>query len=236
MSIDLKRDVLRLLEEDEEFRYAVAGKLGILEILKRLDRIEEEQRKIWEEIRSLREGQKELFKGQEKLFKTQEELIKGQRELFRSQERLWRGYERLRSYVKSGFRSLSRTLGVAFEDYAASFVELLLEEMGYPEVEVGRKLIAYKGDVVEINIFAEEPLVVGEATTKVESMEEAEEEVGKLLEKARVVEETLGRKPQLLILSIARASPEVSDKLEELARRNGIGLVLGREIEEALAI
>jgi len=35
------------LEEDEEFRYAIAGKLGILEILRRLDRIEEELRKLW---------------------------------------------------------------------------------------------------------------------------------------------------------------------------------------------
>ena len=37
---ELKRQLLRLLEEDEEFRYAVAGRLGLLEILKRLDGIE----------------------------------------------------------------------------------------------------------------------------------------------------------------------------------------------------
>ena len=37
MSTELKKRLLRLLEEDEEFRYAVAGRLGMLEILKRLD-------------------------------------------------------------------------------------------------------------------------------------------------------------------------------------------------------
>ncbi len=47
LSVDEKKRFLRALEEDEEFRYAVAGKLGILEVLKRLDRIEEELRKLW---------------------------------------------------------------------------------------------------------------------------------------------------------------------------------------------
>ncbi len=45
---ELKAKILELLEKDEEFRYAVAGKIGLLEILKRLDRIEEEIRKLWE--------------------------------------------------------------------------------------------------------------------------------------------------------------------------------------------
>ncbi len=51
LSVDEKKRFLRALEEDEEFRYAVAGKLGLLEVLKRLDRIEEELRKLW--IKSL---------------------------------------------------------------------------------------------------------------------------------------------------------------------------------------
>ncbi|MEM4287862.1 MAG: hypothetical protein QXV97_03520 [Candidatus Caldarchaeum sp.] len=54
MAADLKRELLRLLEEDEEFRYAVAGRIGILEILKRLDRLEEWQNRLWEEVRDLR--------------------------------------------------------------------------------------------------------------------------------------------------------------------------------------
>ncbi len=38
--MDLKRELLRLLDEDEEFRYTVAGRIGILEILKLLNRLE----------------------------------------------------------------------------------------------------------------------------------------------------------------------------------------------------
>ncbi|MEM3169132.1 MAG: hypothetical protein QXM91_07430, partial [Nitrososphaerota archaeon] len=36
----LKSRILKLLREDEEFRYAVAGLIGLDEILKRLDRHE----------------------------------------------------------------------------------------------------------------------------------------------------------------------------------------------------
>jgi len=37
---ELKSKMLKLLEEDVEFRYAVAGLIGLEEILKRLDRHE----------------------------------------------------------------------------------------------------------------------------------------------------------------------------------------------------
>jgi len=37
----LKKEFLELLEKDLEFRYTVAGYLGLSEILKRLDRLEE---------------------------------------------------------------------------------------------------------------------------------------------------------------------------------------------------
>ena len=74
MGTDLKRELLRLLDEDEEFRYAVAGRIGILEILKRLDRLEEGQNRLWEEVRSLREGQEKLWEGQNKLWENSERL------------------------------------------------------------------------------------------------------------------------------------------------------------------
>ncbi|MEM3575334.1 MAG: hypothetical protein QXQ76_06305, partial [Candidatus Bathyarchaeia archaeon] len=64
----LRREVLELLDKDPEFRYAVAGYLGMSEIIKRLDALEEGQRKLWEgqnklweEVRALREGQNKLW-------------------------------------------------------------------------------------------------------------------------------------------------------------------------------
>lgn len=71
---ELKKEFLKLLEEDTEFRYALAGYLGLSEILKRLDRLEEGQNKLWEaqnrlweEIKSLREGQNSPLEEQKRL-------------------------------------------------------------------------------------------------------------------------------------------------------------------------
>jgi hypothetical protein len=68
MAVRLRRQFLKLLDEDKEFRYTVAGYLGLGEILKRLDSIEENIRKIWEEIRGLREGQERLWEAQNRLW------------------------------------------------------------------------------------------------------------------------------------------------------------------------
>lgn len=61
MAEKLKREFIDLLEKDVEFRYTVAGYIGLSEILKRLDRLEEgqnrlweNQNRLWEEVRDLR--------------------------------------------------------------------------------------------------------------------------------------------------------------------------------------
>jgi hypothetical protein len=218
----LKREILELLDKDVEFRYAVAGYLGLSEIMKKLDalveeqiRLREEQTKIWKEITKLWEGQNKLW-----------EEVK----LLRA------NYERMRKYMLSGFRELSASIGVAFEDHAAAFLDVLLEEMGYPDARVGRKILAYEGEAVEINLFCEKPLLVGEATVNVKSTEEAEREIRKLLERVKIIEEKYGRKPEMIVLSVARATEEAMKTLKNLTEKHGVKLILGKEIEETLAI
>ena len=50
---ELKSRMLKLLREDEEFRYAVAGLLGMEEILKRIDRHEAELVRLREDMNNL---------------------------------------------------------------------------------------------------------------------------------------------------------------------------------------
>jgi len=242
MSEKLKKEFIELLERDRDFRYTVAGYLGLSEILKRLDRLEEGQNKLWEnqnrlwegqaklweEVRSLREGQNRLWEGQAKLWDEVKSLREGQ-------NRLWDEVRRVRRYMVSGFRELKSSLGVAFEDHAASFLELMLEEMGYAGAKVEKKFFVHDGEVVEVNLFCEKPLVVGEATVSVKDAREAEVEVEKLLKRAKVVEEKYG-KPEMIILSVARPTEEAVKALKALAEKHAIKLVLGKEIEEFLAV
>jgi SMC interacting uncharacterized protein involved in chromosome segregation len=86
---ELKEKFLELLDKDKEFRYAVAGYLGIAEILRRLDPLEETQRKILEEIKALRENQ-------EKLWENQNRMLENQNKLWENQSKMWEEIKNLR--------------------------------------------------------------------------------------------------------------------------------------------
>ena len=58
----LKKEILELLEKDVEFRYAVAGYLGLLELLKRMDKHETELIRLREDLNRLRKDMIEGFK------------------------------------------------------------------------------------------------------------------------------------------------------------------------------
>ena len=70
----LKEEILRLIKEDEEFRYAIIGLLG----LHRLDKIEEAILRLTENVAKLADLQAKtearLAKVEERLFKVEERL------------------------------------------------------------------------------------------------------------------------------------------------------------------
>ncbi|MFP3161633.1 MAG: DUF3782 domain-containing protein [Vulcanisaeta sp.] len=55
MGVDLRKELLRLLKEDEEFRLAVTGLLGIDEILKAIKSLQEQMVKLQEQVAKLQE-------------------------------------------------------------------------------------------------------------------------------------------------------------------------------------
>jgi len=94
-----KERILKTLEVDIEFRYAIAGLIGLGEILRRLDRHEEELKKIWEEIARLREDMNRGFERYDKeIEKLREDMVKGferyDMELARLREDMLKGFER----------------------------------------------------------------------------------------------------------------------------------------------
>jgi len=299
MAVRLRRQFLKLLEEDKEFRYTVAGYLGLGEILKRLDSIEENIRKIWEEIRGLREGQEKLWEaqnrlweevkalregqeklwdgqnklweevkqlregqnklweevkalreGQEKLWEEVKLLREGQNKLWEGQnrlweevkalreeqEKLWASHRRLENYMRSAFGELRTALGVTYEMHAAAYLTMMLYEMGYEKAEVVSKSFVEDGEIVEVDLFNEEPLVVGEVTLAVKDVGDAEREVEKVMRHVALVERVFGRRVFMAVLSVANLYPEAADTLKSLAARNGIRLILGREIKEELQL
>jgi hypothetical protein len=234
MAEKLKREFIELLETDKEFRYTVAGYLGLSEVLRRMDRMEERMLALEERMLKLEERMLRVEENQERLWEAVKRLEENQRKLWEAVKGLEEGQNRLWRYVKSGFKELREMLGMTFEATARAFIDVLLDEMGYPEASVSVKHFAVDGEVVEVDAFCEDPLVVGEITNYIKSRDEAESEVKKLRSRISLVERRYGRRVMLAVLVVATASEEVSSHLREVAGRNGILVVLGREIGEKL--
>ena len=257
----LKEEFLELLERDKEFRYAVIGYLGLDRIERTQTAILEEIKRIWEEIKALREGQNKLWEEANKIWKevkalreSQEKLweeVKALREsqhklweevkaLREGQEKLWEEVKALREnqgrlwrYVKSGFEGIREALGISFEEYIASFLRFMLYELGYTDVKVEvRKYVVYEGEVIEINVLSEDPLVVGEVTLTIRNTDEADREVRKLVERAEIVSKVYGKKPYMKVLAVGNAPEEVIEYLRKLTTRYDVKLIIGREIKE----
>ncbi len=74
LSVEEKEKILKALEEDREFRYALMGLLGFKEILERITRIEEIIARIEERQQKLEERQQRLEERQQKLEERQQKL------------------------------------------------------------------------------------------------------------------------------------------------------------------
>ncbi|MEL9998419.1 MAG: hypothetical protein QXH99_08010 [Sulfolobales archaeon] len=176
-STDLRREFIKLLESDVEFRYTVAGYLGLSEILRSIERLWEEvrelreevrklwenQNKLWEEVRALREGQNKLWENINRLWEEVRSLRESQNRLWEEvralredQGRLWREVRDLKVLVER--------LTLTVEDEGRYVIEWRLGR----ELGVSVSLSRFFIDDVEVDIFGvtDDLVVIGEATVR----------------------------------------------------------------------
>lgn len=163
MSVKFKKEFLDLLEKDLEFRYAVAGYLGLSEILKRMDRLEENQNRLWEEIRALREEQNKLWENQNKLLEEVKNLREGQNKLVESINRL-----------SMEVNKFSETIGFGLEDIAKVVVPGWLYRHENIIVEnLERRFFFIDEYEVEVNLYGEglkgdeKIVIIGEVKSRI---------------------------------------------------------------------
>ena len=162
MALNIRKEIIRLLKEDEEFRYMVAGLIGIQEFLKRLDRIEEEQKALREDFKSLREH----FNSLREDFNSLREDFNSLREDFNS---LREDFNKMLAVIGSIDRRLTRIektvekMTVDIEEEARAFVKHKLKEKG-----IDIKIDVLTLPEAEINIYGanENLCVIGEATIR----------------------------------------------------------------------
>jgi len=217
LSAEEKRRFLRSLDEDIEFRYAVAGYLGISEILKRLDSLEGNMLKLWEEVRSLREGQNKLW-----------EEVKSLRE---GQDKLREGFEKLSMRVEVTMGSMGRRWGEDLERMVLEIFKEALEKRGIEPGKVEKlrfvdrdgSITGIKGKVVDIDISVkDDKLYLIEVKSRAEL-----DHIDALYMKARAAEKYLNRSADKIILVSVSVDREAYDRAEEL----GIEVICGHVIE-----
>ena len=184
MQSELKEKFLELLDKDKEFRYAVAGYLGLADILKRLDRLEEIQTKILEEIKEIRIEQNKLWENQNKMWEEIKALKENQEKLWENQNKIWEeikglkeGQNKLWKEIKSirlemrAMREEQRRLSITVERLTISVEEEARDVISYRlnkelgiEIKLDRLFI--KGREINIYGASGDICVIGEASVR----------------------------------------------------------------------
>ena len=245
LSNEEKLRILRALEEDLEFRYAIMGLIGISEEIKSLregqnklweaqnklweevKNLREDTRKLWEEIKNLRDNQtkiweeiKNLREDTRKLWEEVRSLREGQNKLWEAQNKLWEEVKNLRENQENILRDL-HALRVSFERLTLSVEDEAKDVVrhrlkSYLNLDVHLDRLWI--DEREINIYgvSGDVCVIGEATVRL-GIKLIEELEGKIEDLRRV-------RPNLLrpkIIKVIYADYAVPSALEA-ARERGI--------------
>jgi len=201
--------MLKLLKEDEEFRYAVAGLIGLDEILKRLDRHEAELVKLRQDVVELRREMVEL----------REDMIRGfdrhDKELTKLREDMNRGFELVNRHISA----LGARWGLMAEEAFREGLRGVLEkEMGF-KVERWRtydeagKVFGYPSEVEVDVTVKDQKLILIEVSSHMKASD-----IYQFKRKADLYEEKTGRKPDRLIA----VTPYIDEKAIEASKRLGI--------------
>jgi hypothetical protein len=199
---ELKSRMLRLLREDEEFRYAVAGLLGLEEILKRLDRHEAELVRLREDMNKLREDMVEGFRRHDI-------------ELARLREDMIRGFELVESHISA----LGARWGIMAESaFRESLRGLLEKELGYRVEkwtvfdEAGR-VYGYPS-LVDVDVTVSDgKLILIEVSSHIKTSD-----ITTFKRKAELYMEKTGKRPDKLVV----VTPYIDDPAQKAAKELGI--------------
>jgi len=228
-----KLRILKALEEDAEFRYAVAGAIGVLEILRRLDsvlKVIEEHSKRIEELSGVIEGHsrrlEELSKRFEELAKMVELHSRKLEELGKRFEEHSRRLEELTLALRDhGMRidelnrrvsNLEVAVGALAEStYARYFYEDLLRELASRGEVIVRRVRNARVGEEDVDLLVETQLRVYVVEVKIRPKHE---DVGRVLAKVDVVRRYYPDKGVVGVLAGAMVGREV----ESYAREKGV--------------
>jgi len=238
LSTSIKKRFLELLDKDEEFRLAVAAKLGLLD---KLNSLQQSVDNLAAEVKALREGQEKLWQSVEKLWQNVEKLWQEVKTLREGQEKLWQNVEKLWQEVKTlregqedivrEQRRMSRAIsdiGTTLERLTLSLEDEASEVVGFNlrgKLGVDFKFTRIFADSKEVDLYASQGdvWVIVEAATRL-----GVKLVNEVNRKADIIRH---RKPELVkqrfIKAVYTLVP-LNDAVEE-AKKQGVWVLTWKE-------
>jgi len=244
---NLKAELFRLLKEDEEFRYAIAGLIGLGEVLKRLEehdkkfaeilkrleehdkkfaevleRLEEHDEKFVEVLKRLEEHDKKFAEIFEHLNAHDEKFVEALKRLDRHEDEL----VKLREDMNKGFELVNRHIsaigarwGIIAENAFRSGLKGLLER------EIGLKVerwSTYDEDGLVFSYPSNVEVDVAVKDDKIILIEVSSHvrasDILQFMRKAELYKRKTGKKPDRLLI----VTPYADDKALEASRKLGI--------------
>ncbi len=209
MSIEVKKEVLRLLREDEEFRYAVAGLIGLEDLKKGQDGLRLG-------LASLEEAHARLQEAVAKLEEAVAKLQDAVASLAKEQQRTSRALRHLVRYIDS--------MSITLEEEAYSIVEKRLSQRGV-FVKLGALIRPY----VELDIYGSDGSLTFLGETKTRLAVRHIKRLEKKIEMVRMREPELLRGRVVMTIYAMWVHPEA---LEECKARNILLNMPDRELTE----
>jgi len=218
-STNLREEILKLLEEDREFRYAVAGLLGYREVLERLDRHEEELRRLREDFLAFVKEQERRWEETFKRFETIEKILTEHTKILKEHT------DKI-TKIETTLGRLGGRWGRSMERMVLEIFREVLEKRGIEPGRVERfEYIDYdgkfykKGARIEVDVYVHDEKLY---LIEVKSLAEYDD-VEWFHEKAQIVEKILGRKADKLILIATDIYEDALKRAQEL----GIDIIYG---------
>ena len=177
-----------------------------------------------QEMAKLREDFNKMLSAIVQIQEEQRKLREGYERLEGRVGSLERGLKGLEGGMLKGFADMSKFAGVNFEDFVRSFLTEFLRKSG--EIPEGAELKKAVVDGEEINIFLEDPLIVGEVTAYADSVNE----IMKLLRKAELVRAKYSREPRKVMVAL-NVKRGVLKEIEGIAKERGVELMIGRAVD-----
>jgi len=192
---------------------------------KEMKALQEEQKALREEQRSLREEVKALRIDFNRMLKVIENLQRAYISLDARVRDLYNRFSYFFAAITASINQLRVFAGVSFQDFICKLMSKYLEEAGL--LPKGAKLMRKNIEGYEIDYFWEDPLIIGEATAYVDSVEKMKTFVKKI----EIIRKKFGREPQMKFFLGLTVKKNTREKIIEIAKREKIEVFLGRDVE-----